>query len=152
MQALWLGLATLLQTVVGDRATPPAGFWSELLGTSGRGVALSLFAGLLGFGLTNLLRNTGAATGVAFVYLAIAENAVRALRPAWQPWLLTNNAAALVVPDGVTLYVGDVVDGTGVPRSAEYLLTSGQATVYLAVVAAVVVGAGVVLFSRRDLH
>jgi hypothetical protein len=152
MQALWLGMATLLQAVAGDGVTPPAGFWSELLGTSGRGVLLALVAGLLGFGLTNLLRNTGAATGVAFVYLAIVENAVRALRPAWQPWLLTNNAAALLLPDGLTLFLDDQIDTLGNFRQVEYLLTSGQATVFLAVVTAVVVGAGVVLFSRRDLH
>jgi hypothetical protein len=152
MQALWLGLATLLQSVAGDDGTLPDGFWSELLGSSGRGVLLSLVAGLLGFGLTNLLRNTGAATGVAFVYVAIVENAVRALRPAWQPWLLTNNAAALVVPDGLTLFLGDQIDAQGVSRSVEYVLTSGQAAVFLTVVTAAVVGLGVVLFSRRDLH
>ena len=152
VQALWLGMATLLQAVAGDGVTPPAGFWSDLLGASGRGVLLTAFAGLLGFGLTNLLRNTGAATGVAFVYLAIVENAVRALRPAWQPWLLTNNAAALVVPDGLTLFIDQRVDAQGSFRSVEYLLTSTQATVFLAVVTAAVVGLGVVLFSRRDLH
>jgi hypothetical protein len=151
-QALWLGLATLLQSVVGDGVTPPAGFWSELLGTQGRGVLLTVLGGLLGFGLTNLLRNTGAATGVAFVYVAVVENAVRALRPAWQPWLLTNNAAALVLPDGLTLFLDDRVDAQGVHQPVEYLLGNGQAAVFLALVTAAVVGVGVVLFSRRDLH
>jgi hypothetical protein len=32
------------------------------------------------------------------------------------------------------------------------VLTNGQAAVFLAVVTAVVVGVGVVLFGRRDLH
>jgi hypothetical protein len=152
MQALWLGLATLLRSVAGDGADLPDGFWSQLLGTQGRGVLLALVAGLLGFGLTNLLRNTGAATGVAFVYVAIVENAVRVLRPAWQPWLLTNNAAALVLPDGLTLYLDDRVDAQGAYQPVEYLLTSGQAAVFLGLVTAAVVGVGVVLFSRRDLH
>jgi ABC-type transport system involved in multi-copper enzyme maturation permease subunit len=155
MQAVWLGLATLLQSVAGDGIAPPDGFWSDLLGAQGRGVLLTAFAGLLGFGLTNLLRNTGAATGVAFVYLVIVENAVRAFRPAWQPWLLTNNAAALVVPDGLTLYTPDNrLDAQGRPtyEMIEYLLTSGQAAAFLTVATAVVAGVGVVLFSRRDLH
>jgi hypothetical protein len=152
MQALWLGLATLLRSVAGDGADLPDGFWSAFLGIQGRGVLLALCAGLLGFGLTNLLRNTGAATGVAFVYVAIVENAVRALRPAWQPWLLTNNAAALVLPDGLTLFLDDGVDAQGVYQPVEYLLTSGQAAAYLALVTAAVVGVGVALFSRRDLH
>jgi hypothetical protein len=155
MQALWLGLAALLQSVAGDGTTPPDGFWSELLAAQGRGVVLTVFAGLLGFGLTNLLRNTGAATGVAFVYVAIVETAVRALRPAWQPWLLTNNAGALVVPDGLSLVTPvQGLDAQGHPTfdTIEYLLTSGQAAVFLTVVTAVVVGVGVALFSRRDLH
>lgn len=154
MQGLWLGMAGLLQAVAGDGQLTPDGFWSQLLATQGRGVLLTVFAGLLGFGLTNLLRNTGAATGVAFVYVVIAETAVRALRPAWQPWLLTNNAAALVLPDGLELSWPDdrVPPGsTGLPF-VEYVLGNGQAAVYLLVVTAVVVGAGVVLFSRRDLH
>jgi ABC-type transport system involved in multi-copper enzyme maturation permease subunit len=154
MQAAWLGLATLLQTAAGDGAPPPDGFWSELLGVQGRGVLLTVFAGLLGFGLSNLLRNTGAATGVAFVYVAIVENAVRALRPAWQPELLTNNAAALVLPEGLTLYLpGSAVDGAGSPTGGvEHLLGNGSAAVYLTVVTAALIGAGVVLFRRRDLH
>ena len=155
MQLLWLGLATLLQAVAGDGVTPPAGFWSTLLEAQGRGVVLAVLAGLLGFGLTNLLRNTGAATGVAFVYVAIVETAVRALRPVWQPWLLTNNAAALVVPDGLHLYTPhNGIDELGNPtyESIEYLLGSGQAAVFLSVVTAVVLGAGIVLFSRRDLQ
>jgi hypothetical protein len=153
MQALWLGLATLLQAVAGDGVATPAGFWSALLGAQGRGVLLTVVAGLLGFGLTNLLRNTGAALGVGFVYVVVVENAVRVLRPAWQPWLLTNNAAALVLPDGLTLFLpadrAAAFDGSG---GVEYVLGNGQAAVYLVVVTAVVVGAGVVLFSRRDLH
>jgi hypothetical protein len=155
LQAVWLGVATLLQAAVGDGVAPPDGFWSQLLGAQGRAVLLTVFAGLLGFGLTNLLRNTGAATGVAFVYLLIVENAVRAVRPSWQPWLLTSNAAALVVPDGLTLeWPAEGIDEQNTPTfgTVQYLLTSGQATVYLAVVTALVVGAGVVLFNRRDLH
>ena len=41
-----------------------------------------VIAALLAFGLTNLVRNTGAALGVAFVYLVIGESLVRGLRPA----------------------------------------------------------------------
>ena len=154
-QAAWLGTAALLQAVAGDGVSPPDGFWSDLLAAQGRGVLLVMVAGLLGFGLTNLMRNTGAALGVAFVYVAIVENAVRALRPAWQPWLLTNNAAALVVPDGLMLsWTTDDLDASGFPtyEEVEYLLTNGQAAAFLAVVTAVVVGAGVLLFSRRDVH
>lgn len=148
-QAAWLAMAGLWQAFVGDGVALPGGFWPELLGTAGRGVLLTTLAGLLGFGLTNLVRNTGAALGVGFVYFAVLETAVRAIRPEWQPWLLTNNATALVLPDGLTLYTGyDQVTG----QSTEYLLGNLQAGVFMMVVTAVVLGIGIVLFSRRDLH
>jgi ABC-type transport system involved in multi-copper enzyme maturation permease subunit len=148
-QGAWLAMAGLWQAIAGDGAALPAGFWSELLGTAGRGVLLTTLAGLLGFGLTNLVRNTGAALGVGFVYFAVLETAVRALRPEWQPWLLTNNATALVLPEGLTLYTGY---DQATRQSIEYLLGNLQAGVFMAVVTAVVLAAGIVLFSRRDLH
>lgn len=148
-QLSWLAMAGIWQATVGDGVALPDDFWSRLLAAGGRGVLLTLFAGLLGFGLTNLMRNTGAALGAGFVYFAVVETAVRAIRPDWQPWLLTNNASALVVPDGLTLYTGyDPITG----ESTEYLLGNLQAGIYMAVVTAVVVGVGVVLFSRRDVH
>ena len=59
-------------------ATPcPHGFWGDLLQTQGRGVLLTVIAALLGFGLTNLVRNTGAALGIAFVYFVVVETAVK---------------------------------------------------------------------------
>jgi ABC-type transport system involved in multi-copper enzyme maturation permease subunit len=151
-QLAWLAMAGLLQAVAGDGVALPDGFWPELLGAAGRGVLLALFAGLLGFGLTNLVRNTGATLGVGFVYFAVGETAVRGLRPSWQPWLLTDNAAALVLPDGLTFITDyDDFDTTGRPV-AEYVLGNLQAGVFLTVVTAVVLALGVVLFSRRDLH
>ena len=148
-QLSWLALASIWQATVGDGVDLPDGFWAQLLGAQWRGVLLTVCAGLLGFGLTNLVRNTGAALGAGFVYFAVVENAIRAIEPAWQPWLLTNNAAALVLPDGLELYTGyDPITG----ESTEYLLGNLQAGVCMGIVTVVVVGAGVVLFSRRDVH
>ncbi|MPQ97140.1 ABC transporter permease subunit [Modestobacter sp. I12A-02628] len=153
--AMWLAMASLLRAVAGDGARLPDDFWSGLLSLQGRGVLLALLAGLLGFGLTHLVRNTGAALGIAFVYVAIAETAVRIFLPNAQPWLLTNNAIALVVPDGLTLYIPQrTLDGSGLPveQGTEYVLGNLQAGLWLGAVAAVVIGAGMVLFARRDLH
>ena len=151
-QLAWLAMAGLLQAVHGDDAALPDGFWAELLGTAGRGVLLTVFAGLLGFGLTNLVRNTGATLGLGFVYFAVVETAVRVVQPEWQPWLLTNNASALVVPDGITLYMPPETGPGGVYTDVEYVLGNLQAGVYLAVVTAAVLAVGIALFSRRDLH
>ena len=154
-QLAWLGIAGLLQAVAGDGAALPDGFWPELLALQGRGVLLTVLAGLLGFGLTNLVRNTGATLGLGFVYFAVVETAVRVVRPAWQPWLLTNNAAGLVLPGGVPLYTYvEKIDAQGnlVSESVEYLLGNLQAGIYLLAVTAVLTVVGVVLFARRDVH
>ena len=150
-QASWLIMATILRATVGTDDALPAGFWSELLGIQARSVLLTVFAALAGFGLANLVRNTGAALGVGFVYFAIVENAVGAFRPTWSPWLLTANSAALINPEGISIPIYDgTFDANGMPR--EVFVSNLHAGLWLGAVLAAVVGLGVVLFARRDVH
>ena len=104
-QAAWLAMAGILNATAGDGGRLPGSFWSTLFALQGRSVLLTVLASLVGFGLANLTRNTGAALGAGFVYFAILETAVRALRPTWQPWLLSNNAVALMYPRGLTISI-----------------------------------------------
>jgi ABC-type transport system involved in multi-copper enzyme maturation permease subunit len=153
MQVAWLAMAGLLNLVAGSGNAVPAGFWGDLLATEARSVLLAVLAALLGFGLANLVRNTGAALGIGFVYFAIAETAVRILRPTWEPWLLSDNALGLLAPGGSTVYIQDGTAGAdGIVRPTEYLIGNLQAGLVLGAVTAVVVGIGVVLFARRDIH
>jgi hypothetical protein len=117
-----------------------------------RGVLLTVIAALLAFGLTNLVRNTGAALGIAFVYLIILENAVRVMRPAWEPWLLSNNALGLAQQGGYTIRYDGTPDANGFVEPKEYFLGPLQSGIYLGTVTIVVVAIGAVLFARRDLH
>jgi ABC-type transport system involved in multi-copper enzyme maturation permease subunit len=152
-QAGWLGMSAILRAFVGRDVTLPDGFWSDLLQTQARGVLLTVVAALVAFGLTNLVRNTGAALGIAFVYLVVVENVVRAFRPLWQPWLLSSNAVALVQNGGSTITVyGDQPDATGMVETTEYYLGHLQAGVFLGVLTLVVVAIGAVLFAKRDIH
>jgi ABC-type transport system involved in multi-copper enzyme maturation permease subunit len=152
-QAGWLAMSGILRVAAGNGEALPAGLWGALLQTQARAVLLTVLAGLLAFGLTNLVRNTGAALGIGFVYLVIAESAVRALRPRWQPWLLSDNAAALVQDGGLTIFFYDgIPDSTGFVEPDEYFLGHLQSGIYLAIVAAVIVALGAVLFARRDIH
>ena len=146
-QALWLATACVLRAAVGTDEALPDGFWSALLQTQARGVLLTVFAALLGFGLANLVRNTGAALGIAFVYVVVVENAVRALRPHWDPFLLSTNAVGLVQDGGLTLQFWD---DTAV-QPTEYFVGHVQAALLLTAVTVVVVGVGTWLFARRDL-
>ena len=152
-EAAWLAMAALLRAVAGNGRALPAHFWSGLFATQGRAVLLTVLIALLGFGLTNLIRNTGAALGVGFVYFAIVETAVRILRPTWEPWLLSDNAVGLLAPGGTVIYIQDGTPGpNGLVQPTEYVIGSLQGGVLLGAVTVVVVGIGVVLFARRDIH
>lgn len=150
VQLAWLAMAGLLEAVAGAGEPLPPEFWPDLLATQGRIVLLVALVALIGFGLANLVRNTGAALGVGFVYFAIVETALRILRPAWEPWLLSNSIAGLLIPGGVAIPVQEGTPGLTPPT--EYVIGNVQAGVYLGVVTAVAVGIGVVLFTRRDIH
>ncbi len=153
-QAGWLLMAWILRSAVGSDDPLPDGFWGELFAAQGRSVLLTVLIALLGFGLTNLVRNTGAALGVGFVYFAVLETALRGFQPSWEPWLLSTNAAGLIVPGGLELPDFDnlTVSPEGFAEPSIYLLGNLQAGIFLASVVAVIVGVGVVLFAKRDVH
>ncbi len=155
-QTVWAVTAYVMARTLGRTGPLPDGFYGDLLGQQGRSVLLGVLTGLLGFAISNLVRNTGAALGVGFVYFAVVETAVRAVRASWQEWLLTDNAAALVLTGGNRLYLYDegFVDERGnfVDGGRELLLSNLHGAVVLGVVTAALVALGVVLFQRRDLH
>lgn len=155
-QLLWWGTAYVMASQLGRTGPLPDGFYGDLLAQQARSVLLVVIAGLLGFGIANLVRNTGAALGVGFVYFAVVENAVRIFRGSWQEWLLTDNAAALVLDGGNRIFLFDegFVDEQGnfMSSGRELLLTNLHGAVVLGVAATALVGLGVVLFARRDLH
>lgn len=153
-QVLWFLAAKALAATRGSTGSLPGGFYGDLLATQARGVLLGVVGACFGFALSNLVRNTGAALGIGFVYFAVVENAVRVLRPTWQPALLSNNAAALLSPGGLRLYVdGTYVDARGqLQQGHEIVLSHLHGAVVLSVTAAVLVAIGMVLFARRDLQ
>jgi ABC-type transport system involved in multi-copper enzyme maturation permease subunit len=155
-QALWWGTAVVLSRTLGNTGDTGGSFYGDLVAQQGRALVLTVLMGLLGFSLANLVRNTGAALGVGFVYFAIVETAVRNIRPRWQEWLLTDNALALVQKGGNRLFVfGEgFVDERGqyVDSGREIVLSNLHGALVLGAVTAALVAAGVLLFQRRDLH
>ena len=155
-QAVWWGTAEILARTRGDRDKLPVHFWSDLYGQQGRIVLFVVLAALLGFGIANLIRNTGASLGVGFVYFAVIETAVRGFRPRWQEWLLTDNATGLILNGGhrIFIYSEQTIDEQGnfVDNVPQILISNVQGGLVLGIVTTIVVGSGVLLFKRRDLH
>ena len=154
-QLIWLLTGQLL---ISQRGVPVSTlvdaetFWSDTTWVMVRAALLVIPAALLGFGLANLLRNTAAAFGVAFVFFVIVESVMRGISPGWQPYQFTTNAAAWVTSGGITVYGDPVFDPqTG---SVDYLqipISNLHGGIVLAAYALVVLGVSVVLFRRRDI-
>ena len=155
-QALWFGTAQLMARTLGTTGPLPDDFAGDLLSQQARSVLLVVLAAGLGFAVSNLARGTGAALGAGFVWFAVVETAVRGVRPRWQEWLLTDNAAALMLNGGHRIYIydGGFVDSTGqfVDGSQELVLSNLHGGLVLGVATTALVGVGVLLFVRRDLH
>jgi hypothetical protein len=109
-QLLWVGLGSALVSLRGSWTPRAPGFWGDLLGTQLRAVLLAGLAGAAGFAVASLVRNTGAALGLAFVYFAVVENAVRVLWHWGRQWLVMENVTALVQQRGVDVLVGERLD------------------------------------------
>jgi ABC-type transport system involved in multi-copper enzyme maturation permease subunit len=146
--ALAFTLAILLQLLLGA-VLLPAGLlrgttegidsaWLRSLGGVGlRVAAVSVLGTAMGLSLATIGRNTAAALGIAFGYLAIVESAIRGLRPRWQPWLLGDNIMVVITnqPQNFPL----------VDRS-----TMGAATL-LACYTLALLALAVATFRRRDI-
>ena len=70
--------------------------WGEYAAVGGRVLLVSVIAGVLGFSLATIGKNTGAALGGGMAYLLIVETLVRNLKPSWSEWLLSTNIARVI--------------------------------------------------------
>ena len=153
-QVGWLTMAGILDAAAGLDDPLPDGFWSTLLQTQARGVLLVVLAAVLGFGLTSIVRNTGAALGAAFLYVVAVQLFLANVKPSWSQWMLGTNAVGLVNEGGLTLFFYDQIDysAENLGEPVTYYLGHLQSGLFLAAVAAVLVGVGSWLFARRDIH
>jgi len=114
-----------------------AGWLVGLVGAASRMAVVTGLAALLGAAVATVGRNTTAAIGVLFGWVAVAEPLVRALKPAWQHWLLSENIGRFVSAQPLG----------GVSHEAS---TAGALLQLVLYIGLVVVGA-TVLFRRRDV-
>lgn len=85
--------------------------YARLILRLGAGGAL---AAALGASLAMIGRNTAAALGAGFVYLAIVESLVRGLKPSWSDWLLGDNLGVFLARSGDISHLSHSQVGAGV--------------------------------------
>lgn len=114
-----------------------AAWFGSVAGTALRASSLASLAALLGLSIATLGRNTAAALGFGFAYLAVLERMLGALRPRWQPWLFGDLAAIFV----------------GAQRHEEVFAgrSVAEAGVILSVYVLAVFAGAAAIFRRRDV-
>lgn len=155
-QAVWLLCAQLLMSQrglpVSSLGSSADAFWPTTLEVALRAALLVVPMALLGFGLANLMRNTAAALGVAFVYFAVVETVLGGISPNLQPYQFTVGLRAWVSDGGITVFGNLVYDQQSGNLDPELIPVSNlHGGIVLMVYALVVVGVSVAVFRRRDI-
>ena len=138
----------VLQTLLGLALTPAAVFRGTTSGLGGnwaaetagviiRGSLIATLAGIMGFSVASVGRNTAAALGVGFGYFTVVENLVRGLRPQWARWMVGDNAGRFILAKEL-----------GFPPMDRTTLEAGALIVLYTLTLLVV---AVTIFNRRDL-
>jgi ABC-2 type transport system permease protein len=109
----------------------------ELLVDTGRGIALALVGGAVGFAIAYATRLSSAALGVGLGYAVVGEIGVRLVNPHAERWLVSNNVNAW-------LNNGTMISDSG-------LLTGWQGGLYLGAIALALLIVSATLFARRDV-
>jgi ABC-2 type transport system permease protein len=72
------------------------GWFQGAAGVVLRGAVAAALTSAISFSLASVARNTAAAVGGVFVYIAVIEPLMRAVRPTWQPWYLYDNLSTFI--------------------------------------------------------
>jgi hypothetical protein len=84
----------------------------------------------LGAALAFIGRNTAAALGAGFAYLAIVEGLIRGLKPEWQRWLIGDNAAIVIGGENENLISGRSVTSAALLIAAYAVLLAIAAGIF----------------------
>jgi ABC-2 type transport system permease protein len=132
-------------TSVRGLTTTPSGWTRELAGVVARIASLAGAASIIGGAIAMLGRNTAAALGAVFVYLALLEGIVRGLRPALGRFLLGDNIATVVIGH-------DVEISSGFDGHAPTTITLARAALVVGIYALGLLALAAASFRARDVQ
>jgi ABC-2 type transport system permease protein len=147
-----LGILTALfwvATSLRGIATTPSGWTRELVGVVARVSALAGAASIIGGAIAMLGRNTAAALGAAFVYLAVLEGIVRGLRPALGRFLLGDSITTVVIGHDRQIFDPSAMTSSG---TAALTITPLRAALVVAVYALGLLALAAASFRARDVQ
>lgn len=137
LQIVWLAAFTPTAIARGITDGVDAAWWFDVATGVGRVSLLTAAAATLGASVATIGRNTAFGAMVVFGWLTVGEGILRGLRPSIANHLLAENIGTVVS--------WSALDGNGPARSP------GVALVALLAYLAIVTGAGLVGFVRRDV-
>lgn len=130
-------LAMLPAGFRGDRTGTDAAWFGGLVAGGLRGGLLVALSAVFGAGVAMVGRNTAAALGLAFAYLVVGENVVRAWKPWLTRWLIGENSAVVLLG--------------GAPDAAPFRRGFGMALATMVLYVGIVAVAAVASFRARDV-
>ena len=134
---IFVGLFAIATSVRGVTATP-TGWGSEVADVTVRVAVLAGAASVIGGAIAMIGRNTAAALGGVFVYLTVFEGVLRGLRPALGRYLLGDNIATVLSPEGL--------------RIQGSLLTPARGAITVTIYVVVLLAVSTLSFRLRDVQ
>jgi hypothetical protein len=139
----FLSTALAVTAAIRGSTIVPDDWWNDVLATGLRVAIAASIGSLIGGGLAALGRHTAAALGVVFVWVAVLEGIVRALRPLWAPWLLGDNVVA---------FVSWLTTNFQVSAFESYAITPTHSVFVIGLYTAATVAVGVTFVRIRDVQ
>lgn len=139
--ALLAALLALGASIRGSTATDP-GWAGDLLATMLRISAVVAAVAIIGSAVATIGRNTAAALGAVFVYLAVLESLVRGFRPLLSRFMLGDSTAILISGRSLEVSAGQT----------SIVLTVVHAATVVAVYVVVLIAIALVMLRARDVN
>ncbi|HEX9696679.1 MAG TPA: ABC transporter permease [Actinomycetota bacterium] len=128
VQALLLLAMLPVAAIRGSTVGVDGAFLGSLFGGLGRATLMFAVASAIGFAIGATGRNTAAALGVGFVYVAVIEGFLTGFLPWFRPWSMVGNAIIWVSGEGSREIIGRSVGAAGFLLAAYAAGVSALAT------------------------